>query len=267
MREPGYPESAWPGTAIEVAVSNGFLHEAMNVMDDAFKDLIEEAQRERQLLSRKAMTAPAGKAGEIAADLERRLILGYFKTGEGLSFKKLADMFQVSRQPVSSALGHLRALGYVEVLPQVGCRVVQPSREEILDFFRVHSAIEALAVEMAVERKTPQEEARLLAIKPPPTEQLDSLSPRMAYIDYIDAFHDQIWAMAKAPLLEGKFSGLRNLASFYLWQGISSLAPKVAAKLNDQRGEIADLIVAGDKKGASRLMQRHVIGKPEMVFP
>src|SRR5690606_20839681 len=128
---------------------------------------------------------------------------------------KLADTFNVSRQPVSSALGHLRACGYVEVLPQVGCRVVEPSREEIVDFFRVHSAIEAIAVELAVERKTEAEEARLLAIEPPPIDHLDDAIKRTAYIQYIDRFHDQIWSMAKTPLLDGQLSGLRNLASFY----------------------------------------------------
>jgi DNA-binding GntR family transcriptional regulator len=107
------------------------------------------------------MNIPTGKAGEIVAELERRLIMGYYKAGESLSFKMLAETFEVSRQPVSAAIGHLRASGYVEVLPQVGCRVVKPSREEVFDFFRIHSAIEATAVELAVERRTKSGVAQL----------------------------------------------------------------------------------------------------------
>ena len=235
-------------------------------MDEALRLMIQDSERQKRMMSRKAMNAPTGKAGEIAAELERRMILGYYKTGESLSFKKLADTFNVSRQPVSSALGHLRACGYVEVLPQVGCRVVEPSQEEMLDFFRVHSAIEAVAVELAVERKTAEEEAQLAAILPPPTGGLHNIGERALYIRYIDRFHDQIWSMAKSPLLDGQFSGLRNLASFYLWQGIHELAFSAAEQLNEERQQIAEKIIAGDKKAAARLMHRHVIGKPKLVY-
>ncbi len=235
-------------------------------MDDALDTLIKDSTMEKRMVSRRNMNIPTGKAGEIVAELERRFILGYHKPGENLSFKLLADTFEVSRQPVSAAIGHLRACGYVEVLPQIGCRVVEPTREEVFDFFRMHSSIEAVAVELAVERKTAAEEDRLAAIEPPPTDGLDRVGERAAYIAYIDAFHDEIWSIAKAPMLAGQFSGLRNLASFYLWQGLSGLAPKVADSLNRQRAEIARMIIAGDKHAASGLMRNHILSKPALVY-
>jgi DNA-binding GntR family transcriptional regulator len=235
-------------------------------MDDGLDALIQESAAQRRNGNRRDMNIPTGKAGEIVAELERRLIMGYYKAGENLSFKMLADTFEVSRQPVSAAIGHLRASGYVEVLPQVGCRVVKPSREEVFDFFRIHSAIEATAVELAVERKTKGGVAQLRSIKPPPVKDLGVVPARAAYIRYIDAFHEQVWAMAKAPMIEGQFGGMRNLASFYLWQGISSLAPQIANVLNQERTKIADLIAAGDKEGAANLMRSHILGKPALVF-
>lgn len=235
-------------------------------MDEALHDLIADSENRKRMVSRRNMNVPTGKAGELVAELERRLILGYYKPGENLSFKMLADTFGVSRQPVSSAVGHLRASGYVEVLPQVGCRVVRPSREEVGDFFRMHARIEAVAVELAVERKTAREAEQLAAITPPSTAALDTISGRAEYIDYVDAFHEKIWSMAKAPMLEGQFRGMRNLASFYLWQGISSLALPAAEKLNAQRSRIAERIVAGDKESASRLMHEHVLAKPDLVL-
>lgn len=235
-------------------------------MDESLEELIRESASERRNGSRRNMNIPTGKAGEIVAELERRLIMGYYKAGENLSFKMLADTFEVSRQPVSSAIGHLRASGYVEVLPQVGCRVVKPSRKEVFDFFRIHSAIEATAVELAVERRTEAGVEQLLAIKPPPSGDLSAVPARASYIRYIDAFHDQIWAMADAPMLEGQFSGLRNLASFYLWQGLPGLAPSIAEILNSERAEIAHRIAAGDKLGAAEMMRNHISNKPALVF-
>jgi DNA-binding GntR family transcriptional regulator len=218
-------------------------------MDDGLDALIRESAAERRNGNRRNMNIPTGKAGEIVAELERRLIMGYYKAGESLSFKMLAETFEVSRQPVSAAIGHLRASGYVEVLPQVGCRVVKPSR-----------------VELAVERRTKSGVAQLRSIKPPPVKDLGAVPARAAYIRYIDAFHDQVWAMAKAPMLEGQFRGMRNLASFYLWQGTSNLAPQIANVLNQERTKIADLIAAGDREGAANLMRSHILGKPALVF-
>ena len=237
------------------------------LMDDALHTLIQDFAKEKHKVSRKNINIPSGKAGEIVVELERRLIMGYYKAGENLSFKMLADTFDVSRQPVSSAIGHLRASGYVEVLPQVGCRVVKPSREELFDFFRMHAAIEAIAVELAVERMTQAELEHLLSIKPVSSGNLDKVPERAAYIRYIDTFHDQIWLMAKAPMLEGQFSGLRNLASFYLWQGIPSLALQVAETLNQQRERIAASIAAGDREEAPRLMRDHILSKPALIYP
>lgn len=235
-------------------------------MDEALLALIADSHKQKRIVSRRSMNFPTGKAGEIVSELERLLILGYYKPGENLSFKMLADTFGVSRQPISSAIGHLRASGYVEVLPQVGCRVVEPSREEVFDFFRIHSSIEAVAVELAVERKSAGEEAKLAALRPPPMGDLDRVSDRAAYIAYVDAFHEQIWAMAKAPMLAGQFSGLRNLASFYLWQRISRLTVQAAGTLSEQRDGIVERIVAGDSAAASRLMKEHLMAKPSLVY-
>lgn len=64
---------------------------------------------------------PSGKAGEIVAALEHRLITGYYRFGDSLSTNLLAGDFEASRQPISAALNHLRGLGYLKIVPQVGC--------------------------------------------------------------------------------------------------------------------------------------------------
>jgi len=70
--------------------------------------------------SRNKLPDPTGKAGQLAAHLEQRLTLGYYEPGQMLSFNTLAEEFGISRQPVSTAILHLRAAGYVEVIPHVG---------------------------------------------------------------------------------------------------------------------------------------------------
>ena len=223
-------------------------------------------QEARTLLERSNINSPTGKAGQIVREMEQRLILGYYRPGESLSFKMLADAFNVSRQPVSAAISHLRASGYVEVLPQVGCRVVKPSRTEIDDFFFVLSKIDGAVASLAAARHT-EEEGRQLAMIRPPSEidMLDDVLHRKAYISYIDRFHDQIWRMARSPLLQAQFYNLRNLSSFYLWQGLPKLAPSAALQLINERDDIAQAILNRDAAGAAAKMEKHILGKPDLA--
>jgi DNA-binding GntR family transcriptional regulator len=218
-------------------------------------------------IGRNKMTGPTGKAGQIVAIMEQRLIHGYYSPGEMLSFSMLAEEFNVSRQPVGAAIAHLRMAGYVEVMPQVGCQIVVSSESEVLDFFLMLGKIESATAALAAKRHKDREVEGLLAIQPP--RDLSELSghqaQRQAYIHSVDEYHNQIWKMARAPLLEAKFSGLRRLAHFYLWQGIGTLTTEAAKKLSAERREIARAIKARDADEAARLMEAHIIGKPVSV--
>lgn len=216
--------------------------------------------------ARNKLPDPTGKAGQITAAMEQRLTLGYYKPGEMLSFNMLAEEFGVSRQPVSAAISHLRASGYVEVMPHVGCKVVVPSVQEIEDFFFISSKIEAAVVSLAADRYEGDEAEVLLNTAPP--ADLNSLADqrqRIAYINYIDSFHAQIWLMARAPLLEGRFSGIRKLSNFYLWQGIPTLAPQAARRLVRERSAIAKAIAERKVELAAQLTEDHIRNKPRVV--
>lgn len=216
--------------------------------------------------SRSKMPDPTGKAGQLAALIEQRLTLGYYEPGQMLSFNMLAEEFGVSRQPVSTAILHLRSAGYVEVIPHVGCKVMSPTAREIEDFFLISAKIESAVVAMAAERYEDDEGAELLSIKPPSDlSALDGQHQRKAYIAYLDRYHEQIWYMARAPLLEGKIGGIRRLSNFYLWQGIPTLAPTAAKQLNREREAIAKAIVARDAKRAAELVEAHIRHKPALA--
>ncbi|MDB5699774.1 MAG: transcriptional regulator [Alphaproteobacteria bacterium] len=217
--------------------------------------------------SRNKIGDPTGKAGQIATIMEQRLMLGAYQPGEMLSFNMLADEFKVSRQPVSVAISHLRASGYVEVLPQVGCRVVHPSLPDIVDFFTVLGKIESTVAAMAAKRHEPNEGKLLLKLDPPQKlSNMAAIANRRAYIAYVDKFHDMLWKMARTPLLESKIAGLRRLSNFYLWQGMPTLAPSAAKTLISERTEIAKAIVARDSRRAAALMERHISEKPQIIF-
>ncbi|ADX75086.1 transcriptional regulator (plasmid) [Pseudarthrobacter phenanthrenivorans Sphe3] len=86
--------------------------------------------------------------------IKRSLIMGEYSLGEELVALKIATTFGTSRQPVMDALRKLQLDGFVEVVPQVGVRVVRPSPAGTVDYYRIFGALEGIAAEMAAERRT-----------------------------------------------------------------------------------------------------------------
>ncbi len=213
----------------------------------------------------RASSAPSGKAGEIAMELERRMMVGSYRFGESLSITQLASQFDASRQPVGMAISYLRNMGYVDVIPQVGCRVVSPSPAEIADFFFAMSRIEGAVAAFAAARHFGGEAATLqtIAAREPP-KALETVDERLAYIRTLNDYHEQIWRMARSETLESRVGGLRQLSIFYLWQGARTLAPVAAQQLVGERAAIAAAIGARDAGLAQALMETHIAHKPRV---
>ena len=63
----------------------------------------------------------------------------------------------ISRAPVSDAIRRLAVEGLLEILPQVGCRVVLPVPAEVKDLYEVFGATEGVIARLAAERRSATE--------------------------------------------------------------------------------------------------------------
>ena len=63
-------------------------------------------------------------------------------------------MLSISRAPVSDAIRRLTVEGLLEILPQVGCRVVRPVPAEVKDLYEIFGATEGVIARMAAERRS-----------------------------------------------------------------------------------------------------------------
>ena len=66
-------------------------------------------------------------------------------------------MLSISRAPVSDAIRRLTVEGLLEVLPQVGCRVVRPVPAEVKDLYEIFGATEGVIARLAAERRSAAE--------------------------------------------------------------------------------------------------------------
>lgn len=204
----------------------------------------------------------SGKAGEIATVLEERLITAEYRFGQLLSIYTLATQFTASRQPVAAAVLYLRSVGYLEVIPQVGCRVVSPSADEVLDFYALFARTEGLIARFAAQRCSDDEGRQLLAL----AEELAGNPFRSAYdrramADGISIFHDKISAMSRSPLLVDRISNLRRIFRFYLCQSRVHGEPPTSApqRLNALRLELASAIAGHRHDAVEALVQAYVL--------
>lgn len=210
----------------------------------------------------------SGKSGEVFEVLERRFADGFYSFGLALSPNEIAEEFGVSQQPVRAALAQLRALGYVIITPQVGCRVASPSSGEINDFFLLFGRMEGVMAALAAVRHHSEE-----------IEQLDTIGEQLSacvagnrddgmldnYAALIGDWHLVVRKMARSDALAWRLQSFWRMSDFMLWQGAPNLEMEKLKLANRQRESIRDSIAARDAQTVEHLMAAHVRGKPGRV--
>jgi DNA-binding GntR family transcriptional regulator len=146
-----------------------------------------------------------------------RLVNAQYAFGERLLVKELAGETGASRQPIMSALNRLSADGFVRIIPQVGCQVINPSRDEIADFFLLFQRLEGVLCELAAKRRT-EEQLRALKVAQRRIMALESEkdpSPEV-YADLNRDFHHAMHLMARSPMLAEKQRSHFNMSDFFI---------------------------------------------------
>ncbi|MCW3039162.1 MAG: narR1 [Solirubrobacterales bacterium] len=168
-----------------------------------------------------------------------------------LSTYALAEELGMSRTPVSEALKRLDAEGLVEVVPQVGCRVVERNGERTLELVRIVAALEGLAAELAADRVTAEELARLQEIL---VRAERTVRDRQAFGAATDEFRDAVVAAAGS-------THLRRLIPT-----IGGHEETVPQSVRERRAELAALrevtaaLAARDGASARTALERHLRG-------
>ena len=103
-------------------------------------------------------------ADQVAQELRTAIMDGSFSLGEPLSEYILSDAFEVSRTPVRQALRQLQSEGLVEIVPQSGTYIFQPTTDEVfeLESFRLHLELWASRLAGEVDRSAATDELREL---------------------------------------------------------------------------------------------------------
>jgi DNA-binding GntR family transcriptional regulator len=94
------------------------------------------------------------KADLVYETLKARLIAGWRGYGETLNTVEIAEEFGVSRRPVMDAMSRLELAGFIEIIAQVGCRVIVPERRAVREHFFTAGVLDGAAARLAAGNAT-----------------------------------------------------------------------------------------------------------------
>lgn len=202
--------------------------------------------------SRRVAARTPPLAQSAYAHLIQQLLEGDFKPGDRLSVVELAEQLQCSRVPVMEALKRLDTEGFVEIIPQVGCRVARPQATEVQDFFELFAAVEGCVTRLAAARRTAADLGTFKVLCRRLDRDLKVAGPPAAcdpqYRRANLEFHTLIHRLARAPLACAVAAGMWDRSDFFIKVAFGSLY--FGRRVRQSHLAIRRAIVAGDPEAA-----------------
>jgi DNA-binding GntR family transcriptional regulator len=216
------------------------------------------AGRESSRRSLVAGPAPRTSLGDVVAERLRQAILNdEFSPGQHLREEEISESLDVSRGPVRDAFLILEREGLVRLSRHRGATVVEFLLEDLGEVYSLRSALESLAVRLAIRRHEPADIQDLhdsltelqVAMRRKTTEQ------SAAQLDV--NFHDCIFRAAHHERLYQSWSNIRMQVYWFLLSR-NVAGPDWRKNMAKNHGRILDLIEAGDEVKAVDATGEHI---------
>ncbi|MEQ8662038.1 MAG: GntR family transcriptional regulator [Gammaproteobacteria bacterium] len=204
--------------------------------------------------------ARPARAEHAYQHLRTALLEGPLGPGDALSVVALTRELGCSRVPVMEALKRLAGEGFVDIVPQVGCRVARPDGAEVRDFFTLFAAAEGTVTAFAAARRDAAGlaefaevcaavDAGLARARPP-----GAADPTYRRLNLL--FHGCIHRLAQSPLATALARGLWDRSDFYIKVAFGSLY--FSHRVRTAHAAIRAAIVAGDAAAAEQATRAHL---------
>lgn len=178
------------------------------------------------------------------------ILRGRWQPGDTLSAYALSEELDISRTPVLEALKRLEAGGFVEIIPQVGCRVVTPSFKAVTDLFAIRAALEGLAAEVAATIMSDQDRVQLRDMLQQMEAAADS-GDHHTYSELNYEFHLRIIDGSEMPHLVQTARGIWSLLRYQLAR-LPLGGTQSTTAIHESRAEHRAILDALDQRAAKR---------------
>jgi DNA-binding GntR family transcriptional regulator len=208
-----------------------------------------------------AAAAPRTSTSHMIADALRAAIIdGTLAPAAPLRQDAIARHFSVSAIPVREALRQLASEGWAKIEVNKGATVAPLSADEAREIYEIRSALESLALGLAIPNHTAQSlrEVRELA-EAAKRERDPSL-----YVARNEAFHMGLYAPAGRPQLMEMLATLHGRGERYL--RLKFGFPEYKGESDAEHAEILAAVKRGDISAAQSLVAAHLLGTGELLY-
>lgn len=170
-------------------------------------------------------------------------------------------MLSISRAPVSDAIRRLTVEGLLEILPQVGCRVVRPVPSEVRDLYEVFGASEGVIARWAAERRSEDEagEFRALCASLASAAGLPA-DPDARFLELRRRNrrrYEMLHRLARSPLSTDSGETYWDRSDFFL--RVTFGGRDLPGFVRSARAALVDAVVAGDGRSAEHETRRYLV--------
>ncbi|MGF6778358.1 GntR family transcriptional regulator [Paraburkholderia sp. GAS334] len=205
--------------------------------------------------------APRASTSRVIADALRAAIVdGTLAPGAPLRQDAIARHFSVSAIPVREALRQLESEGWAKVEMHKGATVAPLSAAEAREIYEIRSALESLAIGLAIPAHTP---ATLLECERL-CKAAELESDPSLYAARNRAFHMSLYAPAARPQLEDLMATLHRRGERYLRLKLG--LPSYKGESDQEHVTLLDAVRRHDIPAAQKLVVRHLLDTGELLY-
>ncbi|MBC7323406.1 MAG: GntR family transcriptional regulator [Acetomicrobium sp.] len=197
-------------------------------------------------------------------ELLHKILMRQLKPGERLAEVNLAVTLGVSRTPVREALRRLASQGLLEIIPNVGARLVSPSQKDVEDTFKVRSVLETTAIRFALQN---MDETNLEELEEVIAQEEKAIR-RGEFEEYLavnEDFHRIIAHLSGNEVLESFIKNCIARISIYTAIIDSPIHEILESSLSEHK-KILEAIRERDVSKAEKNMEEHMINTSNFLF-
>ncbi len=191
----------------------------------------------------------------IADMLRDMMMTGMLKEGDKINENELCATMEISKTPLREALRVLNVEGLIQLVPNRGAFVTQPTYEEIEEMFDVTSLLEGFCAGAACEKMRSQDLTHLEKLHAQLEKQYEQRDQE-GYIRINNQYHSFLQEMAGNRTLNQIINGLRKKILLYRFQSLSAPA-RFESSIREHRN-LLEAFRQRDSKRAKLLMRAHL---------
>ncbi len=194
-------------------------------------------------------------AQEAAKRIRDMIRKGTLKKGDRIREEPMCQAMGVSRTPLREALRILSSEGLIQLIPNKGAYVAQPSIKDIGEMFYVMSILEAACARVCAENLDDAGLKRLDDLYRKLEEHCQAEN-REKYMAVNRGFHSLVQELSRNKVLSEVINGLRQKILLYRYRQIYQ--PDRLKKSMQEHRDLQQAFRERDPEAAGRFMQAHL---------